>query len=74
MYFTTFYSGEKEQFSIVHEFEPSPYADDLATYENYIIVKRKPTPEQAQSFQAVFEIVVPQNLHAGISSAKTVKL
>lgn len=71
MYFTTFYNGENTEFSIIHEFEPSPYADDLATYKNYLRVKQKPTPEQARAF---FEIAVPQNLCADMASAKTEKL
>jgi len=71
MYFTTFYSGTREEFSIIHENEPRQYGEDRATYENYLIVTRRPTADEAKAF---FSIAKPQTLCAGISSAKTEKL
>lgn len=71
MYYTTFYAGESAEFSIIHENEPRQYGEDHAAYENYLIVTRRPTADEARVF---FSMAKPQTLCAGISSAKTEKL
>ena len=71
MYFTTFNTGTDSEFSILHANPARQYADDLATYEPYVQVTRKPMADEAQT---VFSIIKGGSLCAGISSAKTVKL
>lgn len=71
MYFTIFYQGERDEFSIIHEHPARQYAEDLATYENYVQVNQKPTLEESA---IIFRIVKAGTLNAGISSARTEKL
>lgn len=71
MYFTTFYKGESNEFSIIHTEPPRQYAPDLSVYDNYAHVKTKPTAEQAET---IFSLVKCGSLCAGISCATTEKL
>ena len=71
MYYTTFYAGERSEFSIIHANPAAPYGNDLATYAPYVQVVQNPTLKQAET---IFSIIKGERLCAGISSAKTVKL
>ena len=71
LYYTIFYKGESDQYSIIHSQPAVPYADDLAKYPNYFQVTRKPTYKEAQT---IFSVCKPNNLCAGIKSAVTIEL
>ena len=68
MFYTQFYAGTDNAFSIIHQHPAKPYAEDLATYPNYFQVFRKPTFEEAE---IIFKICKPSSLCGGIQSAKT---
>lgn len=71
MYYTTFYAGERSEYSIIHANPAAPYGDGLATYAPFVQVNKKPTLKQAKT---IFGIIKWERLCAGMSSAKTVKL
>ena len=74
MYFTIFqYEGHAPSM-IVHKEPAKPYGDyveDLAQYEGYLNVTRRPTFDEAV---ILFDLCQTNTLCAGIKSATTVKL
>ncbi len=71
MYFTTFRYDDGTEHFIIHKQPAVPYAEDLASYKEYIGVSGKPSFEEAS---VIFKHCSTNTLCTSISKATTVEI